>query len=292
MSRPLDWERGGHAWPHRETSRFVDSGGIRWHVQVGGEGPAILLLHGTGASCHSWRDVRPALSEGFRVIAPDLPGHAFTRASSVHMSLPAMAEALWRLMETLEEVPAMIVGHSAGAAIALQMCRTRGEALPIVGFNPALAPFPGLGAQLFPLMAKLMFVNPLVPRLFSGLARLGGESERFLQRSTNSRIDATGLHCYETLLGNSVHCRGALAMMANWDLESLEREMAELDSPVLLVHSDGDVAVPLSAVRNAAKRLRHAELHVLPRLGHLAHEEQPARAVEFIRQFHEQTGKG
>ena len=74
----------------------------------------------------------PALAQDFRVIAPDLPGHAFTRLSSVHTSLPAMAQALWSLMDTLDEVPTMIVGHSAGAAIALQMTNMRGQAIPIV----------------------------------------------------------------------------------------------------------------------------------------------------------------
>ncbi len=285
MSRSLDWNREGRNWPHRDASLFVESGGIRWHVQRMGMGPTILLLHGTGASCHSWRDVMPLLAENFCIVAPDLPGHGFTRAMGAHMTLPAMAQALWTMLDAMDETPAMIVGHSAGAAIALQMLRERGASIRVAGFNPALAPFPGLGAQVFPLMAKLLFVNPIVPRLFSGLARFGGETERFLSRSTNSRIDAAGLRCYETLLGNSAHCKGALAMMANWDLESLDRQLPQVDSPVLLVHSEGDVAIPLASVRKAADRLPGARLEVLPHLGHLAHEEQPEQAAALIGEF-------
>lgn len=286
MSRPLDWNREGRSWPHREASSFVESGRVRWHVQQMGSGPTVLLIHGTGASSHSWRDVMPALESDFHVIAPDLPGHAFTRASGSQNSLPSMAEALWDLLAELDANPAMIVGHSAGAAIALQMVRDRDPAVPVVGFNPALAPFPGLGAQLFPLMAKLLFVNPFVPRLFSGVARFGGETGRFLKRATNSRIDAAGLRCYEHLLGNSQHCRGALAMMANWNLEHLERSFPDFTNPVMLVHSDGDVAIPLSSVRKAAARLPNAELEVLHGLGHLAHEEQPEKSADMIRRFH------
>lgn len=292
MSRPLDWNREGRIWPHRDASRFVEIGSSRWHVQQMGSGPVVLLLHGTGASCHSWRDVMPALADDFTTIAPDLPGHAFSRTSGQVMTLPGMARAVWGLLDAMEERPAMIVGHSAGAAIALQMLREREVSLPVVGLNPALAPFPGLGAQLFPLAAKLLFVNPLVPRLFAGLARMGGEADRFLERSTNSRIDAAGLRCYETLFGNSVHCKGALAMMANWDLESLERHLPQVASPVLLVHSEGDTAIPLPSVRKAAERMPEAALEVLPGLGHLAHEEQPEQAAALIRRAFAHTAGG
>lgn len=288
MSRPLDWNREGRLWPHRDFSEFLEKGGIRWHVQRMGSGPSVLLLHGTGASCHSWHKVAASLSDDFSVIVPDLLQHAFTRAGSAQMTLPLMAKAVWELLDALDEAPSLIVGHSAGTAIAFEMLRGREISIPVVGFNPALAPFPGLGAQVFPLMARLLFVNPLVPRLFSGLARFGGETERFLRRSTNSRIDGIGLRCYEALLGNSVHCKGALAMMANWNLESLQRYLPQIESPVLLVHSEGDVAIPLESVRQAAAPLPNADLEVLPHLGHLAHEEQPEHAATLIRRFHAQ----
>ena len=76
----LDWDRDGQNWPHRQASRFVEAGGIRWHVQIMGQGPVMLLLHGTGAASHSWRDIMPLLAAQFTVVVPDLPGHGFTRA--------------------------------------------------------------------------------------------------------------------------------------------------------------------------------------------------------------------
>jgi pimeloyl-ACP methyl ester carboxylesterase len=73
-----DWEREGRHWPNRGSSQFVRAAGLRWHVQVMGSGPTLLLLHGSGAATHSWRDLAPILARDFRVIAPDLPGHGFT----------------------------------------------------------------------------------------------------------------------------------------------------------------------------------------------------------------------
>ena len=78
MSGPR-WEREGRDWPNRTYSRFVQAARLRWHVQLMGDGPALLLLHGTGAATHSWRALAPLLAERFTVVAPDLPGHGFTQ---------------------------------------------------------------------------------------------------------------------------------------------------------------------------------------------------------------------
>lgn len=76
----MNWDHDGRDWPNREHSRFVEAAGLRWHVQQMGRGPVLLLLHGTGASTHSWRALMPLLAAEFTVVAPDLPGHGFTSA--------------------------------------------------------------------------------------------------------------------------------------------------------------------------------------------------------------------
>lgn len=286
MSGPLRWDIEGRDWPHRGASSFVSSGALKWHVQQMGEGPVVLLLHGTGGANHSWRDVMPLLAENFTVIAPDLPGHGFTSGRSpAGMSLKGMAGAVAALLAELAAEPALIVGHSAGAAIALRMAIDGKTQAPIIGFNPAIMPFPGLAARLFPALAKVLFVNPFVPRIFARMARVPGETGRFLKRSTGSTIEPLGLRCYQTLFGNSRHCEGALEMMANWDLAALERALPLIANPVLLVHSHGDIAVPLSSVERASRLLPNCRLEVLPKLGHLAHEEAPGQAAGKIAVF-------
>ncbi|WP_120077890.1 alpha/beta fold hydrolase BchO [Aurantiacibacter odishensis] len=285
MSGPLDWEREGRVFPHREASRFVKAGSLTWHVQQMGSGPTLLLLHGTGASAHSWRDVMPLLAKDFTVIAPDLPGHGFTEGRVPGgPSLPAVAREVARLLDQLETSPSLVVGHSAGAAIAIQLA-LEGSAAPVVGLSPAIMPFPGLAARLFPAMAKVLFVNPFVPRIFAHMARQSGETGRFLYRATSSRIDAAGVHCYEVLLGNSRHCEGALALMANWDLEALAERFSEVTVPVHLLHGSRDSAVPLSSVKEACRALPRCDVEELAGLGHLAHEERPEDAVRRIRRF-------
>nr|WP_298929749.1 alpha/beta fold hydrolase BchO [uncultured Erythrobacter sp.] len=288
MSRALDWASDGLIWPHRETSQFVRVGGISWHVQRMGDEdkPVLLMLHGTGASVHSWHGLMPLLAKTHHVVAMDLPRHGFTTGHPPEdMSLPRMASTVMRLVSALGINPAAIIGHSAGAALALQMALDHGYEGPIIALNSALRPFPGIAAQLFPAVAKILFVNPLVPRLFSGAASLSGDTDRFIAKATGSKIDAAGMACYAALMENSRHTKGALAMMANWDLPTLRTRMANIQNPVLMVHSDNDAAIPLDWAKEAHGWLPNAHLDVLEGLGHLAHEEAPERMMGRISPY-------
>lgn len=282
----LDWNREGMIWPHRDASTFVDAGAARWHVQRMGSGPTVLLLHGTGASVHSWRHLMPLLADTHEVIGIDLPRHAFTTGHNAYaMGLPAMAGQVAGLMTQLKIEPAAIIGHSAGAALALQVGLSHGFDGPIVGLSSALRPFPGPFAQIFPAVAKALFINPLVPRIFSGTVDLTGGAGRFLWRSTHSRIDAAGLACYRTLLKHPGHAGGALAMMANWDLPTLRDRMGSARNRMLMIHGGNDPAIPPDWAREAQGWLAHARLEVLPGLGHLAHEEAPETVAALISAF-------
>lgn len=292
MSDRPDWAREGRDWPNRAASRFVAAGGIRWHVQVAGPhakaAPVLLLLHGTGAATHSWRDLMPLLATHFTVVAPDLPGHGFSAAGP--KALPAMANAVAALLGALDLKPTIIVGHSAGVAVGLRMVIDgMVQSKAVVGLSPALLPFPGLAAKLFPTMAKLLFVNPFAPHIFAGIARGPGEVARFMLRSTGSKIDAAGIDGYAKLFGKPGHIAGTIAMMAAWDLEPLKRDLSGLTVPLLLIHGSSDMAIPLAKAREAAALVPGAQLEVLTGLGHLAHEEAPERVTDRIVGFVEGT---
>ncbi len=289
MTAP-NWTTDGKNWPNAAASRFVTAAGLKWHVQVMGQGPVALLLHGTGAATHSWRDMMPLLAEHFTVVAPDLPGHGFT--SAIPRATPrAVAAAVAGLTAELGLAPALTVGHSAGAAIALTMVQ-HGLAPPraVVSLGGALLPFPGMAGRLFPTMARMLFVNPFMPELFALRARVPGEIPAFLARSTGSRIDAAGMMFYERLLKTSGHIAGALALMAHWDLESLEKAMPEITLPVLLAHGANDKTIPAKTAGSVARRLPDGRPLILPGLGHLAHEEAPADHAVLILDFARQTG--
>ncbi len=275
MSTP-QWHTSGLMWPHREASRFVEAGGVRWHVQVMGnaDATAALLLHGTGAATHSWRGLAPLLAEHFRIIAPDLPGHGFSGAPPHDdHSLPSFAGLITHLLTEFGVNPTLIVGHSAGAAIAARMSLDGlAEPASIVSINGALLPLQGLPGQIFSPLAKLLAANSLVPRLFSWRAGDPAVTERLL-RGTGSRIDQESMACYGELMRHSSHATAALKMMAHWNLSALQQDLPRLKTPLHLIIGNNDRTVPASEADRVKALLPETSVTQLPGLGHLAHEE-------------------
>ncbi len=281
--KTLDWERDGADWPNREASRFVDAGGLRWHVQVAGHGPVLLLLHGTGAATHSWRALLPRLAGHFTVVAPDLPGHGFSTAPATHhQTLPGIACALAALLNRLDAVPEVAVGHSAGAAIMLRM--NIDGLLPahtLVSINGAMMPLPGLAGLLFPPAARLLSALPFAPQAFAWRATRRDAIERLIG-STGSRLDPAGVALYRRLVGNPGHVAGALAMMANWDVSPLMRDLPGIQARLTLMVGSGDETVSPEESRRVQRMTPDSRLVELDGLGHLAHEEAPDLAAAHI----------
>ncbi len=277
----LDWNRDGRDWPLREHSRFVTAGGVRWHVQVFGSGPVALLLHGTGAASHSWRALAPLLASRYSVLIPDLPGHGFTDPLPLaQQSLPGMAAALGALVHALAFQPTVAIGHSAGAALAIRASIDRRVDLErIVSINGALLPFPGVAGVIFPPLARVLARNTVVSRLFAWRGRDPRAVERLIA-STGSTLDEQGVALYRRLVASPAHVAGALAMMANWDLATLERDLPRLAIPIQLIAGERDWTVPPGAAQRAARLLPHATCEILPGLGHLAHEERADLVAE------------
>jgi magnesium chelatase accessory protein len=285
----LDWARDGHDWPHRASSRFVQSGGLRWHLQVFGPPPdrvpTVLLLHGTGAASHSWRGLAPLLAGSFHVVAPDLPGHGFSGMPPPRgLSLPGMAAAVGALLRTLQLSPALVVGHSAGAAVGTRLlldggCPARG----LVGLNGAWLPFGGLPGQFFSPAARLLagLGNATPARLFARLAAHGPVLDRLLT-GTGSSIDPAGRRCYARLAANPGHVAGALTMMAHWELRPLVRDLPRLSTSLLMIVGTHDKTVPPSQSAHVARLVPQASLLSLEGLGHLAHEERPQPVADAI----------
>lgn len=281
----LRWERDGRDWPHRALSRFVPAAGLRWHVQRGGQGPSLLLVHGTGAATHSWRGLLPLLVPGFDVIAPDLPGHGFTETPArFRLSLPGMAEALAGLLEALQVRPELVVGHSAGAAILARMCLDeRIEPAALISLNGALLPLRGVPGQIFAPLARLFSASALVPRLFAWHVRHDHQVIEKLLRDTGSRLDPEGIELYARIARHPGQVAAAFAMMAQWNLEALRDDLPGLETPLVLVVGGNDRTIRPSEASRVRSLLPQARIVRLEGLGHLAHEEQPEAVAAVIR---------
>jgi magnesium chelatase accessory protein len=280
--RPL-WRIEGRDWPNREASRFVETPDLTWHVQVMGRGPVALLLHGTGAATHSWRGLAPLLARHFTVVAPDLPGHGFSAMPHRRLlSLPGMAGAVARLCTALRVSPDILIGHSAGAAVAARLCLD-GLASPsrLVALNGALLPLSGVAGQVFSPLAKLLSGVPFVPWMVAWTAADKAAVKRLLH-DTGSALDPQGLDFYARLFRRPGHVAGTLGMMAAWDLPALARDLPRLSPAPLLVVGERDRTIPPHAADRLAALVPGASVVRLHGLGHLAHEEAPEQVARLI----------
>lgn len=281
MGRPVPPD-----WPHAGHSRRVEVGGQRWHLQhwPHAGAPRVLLLHGTGASTHSFRALAPLLAEQAEVLVPDLPGHGHSGAApGGDWSLPGLARQLAALLQARRFVPDLAVGHSAGAAILAQALLHDGlHAGALVSLNGAFLPFGGVAAPLLSPLARLLYLVPGVPGLFSSRAADPTVVKRLVE-GTGSTLDGEGLALYGRLMRTPSHTRAALAMMAHWDLVPLLRALPGLPCPLHLVVGGNDRAVAPSQAERVAARVPGATLERLTGLGHLAHEESPERVATLLR---------
>ena len=286
-----DWSVDGADWPLRETSAFVDSSYYHWHVQRCGRGARALLLHGTGASAHSYAGLAPCLSDRFELLAVDLPGHGFTRAAAYRfVSLETVAADVAALLRDLDYRPSLIIGHSAGAAIMMQLI-VSGAVDPTlaVSINGALRPFEGMAGLVLPVAARALHFNPFSAFLFARAAE-GEERVRRLIAQTGSDPMPQIVWPYARLLSRPGHVAGALAMMAHWDLGRLERRMPSVATASLLIAGLNDKAVPPADAAAFAVRIGDGASVSIEGLGHLAHEEAPDRIAALILDYIDARG--
>lgn len=286
LSQAPDWNTDGAEWPHRAHSQFLKAGNYTWHVQRMGAGPVAFLIHGTGSSTHSWAGLAPLLAKNFTTISVDLPGHGFTKTARWSPpSLSSVSRSVSESLSALDVEPALIIGHSAGAAIMIRMIRD-GAVAPdhAVSINGAFTPFGGAAGIVFPAVARALYYNPLTAYWFS---RSAGDPKSVakLIAQTGSKISQPYIDCYATLLRRPAHISGTLGMMAHWNLSGFAKEMQALTTPTLFIAGEADKAVPPKDTEIAANLAPGGARQLLPGLGHLAHEENPEIITKLILSF-------
>ncbi len=268
-------------WPLSDHSRQILHRPHRWHVQEAGSGPLILLIHGAGGATQSFRHLFPILMQTHHVVAIDLPGQGFTQMGArQRCGLDFMAEDILSLCRAQGWDPAIIVGHSAGGAIALRLWELGLRPAEIVLLNAALSNFKGVAGFLFPVLAKALAATPFSASIVTATSNRNTVAS--LIKGTGSALDDAGVDLYYRLITDRSHIDGTLAMMAQWSLDGLLARLSQIGATVHLVTGSNDKAVPPSVSRAAAQYLPKARVTELPGLGHLAHEEDAASVAALI----------
>jgi pimeloyl-ACP methyl ester carboxylesterase len=148
------------------TSRYVDSGDVRLHAAVGGDGPPLLLIHGWPGSWYYWRLVMPALARDFEVVAADQRGIGLSDKPEEGYDSATLANDFVALMETLGHEQFAVAGVDTGMLIAYAIAADHPDRVArlVVGE----APLPGITPP-FPLILPDALVDMLYHLPFNQL---------------------------------------------------------------------------------------------------------------------------
>ena len=270
--------------------RFAHLRGLAVHYKACGEGdPLLLLLHGFGASAFSWRKVLAPLGELGLAAAYDRPAFGLTERpmpgdwpGDVSPYGPeAQVDLVLAMIEHLGSRQAILVGHSAGGALALEVAREHPEAVrALVLVSPAVYTGAARARLLRPLLRtpQARHLGPLAARWF--VSRAG----TFLATAYHdpARIVPADLEGY-TVITRTNHWDRAL-----WEFALAAEEpswsptQGASDIPILVLAGDDDRVVPTSQSVRLAGELPGSELVVVERCGHVPQEECPE---EFLQQL-------
>jgi pimeloyl-ACP methyl ester carboxylesterase len=135
------------------TERRLELAAVPTAVLEGGDGPPMVLLHGSGEFAALWLRVLPGLAGSHRVIAPDLPGHGDSAAPPGPLGADRMLAWLGELLERACPAPPVLVGRGLGGAVAARFAVEHGDRLDrlVLVDSFGLAPFdpaPAFGQAL------------------------------------------------------------------------------------------------------------------------------------------------
>ena len=269
-------------------SKFIEVCGLKVHyVEKPGEGN-LLLLHGFGASTFSWRYLLEGnLSE--RVVAFDRPGFGLTERKNPKgllcnpYSPEGAAELTLKLMDELGMEKATLVGHSAGAGVALLVsikAPERVEKLILVA--------PAWEARNQSTFQKLIFSLPWTEKYFPLILRFSvGRLEGILENAWYNQSKLTGevWEGHKRPLKAKDWDKGLFWVTKYGEYPNIAEELKNLNIPTLIVHCRQDKIVPLESGKKLHQIIPNSQLAIMEECGHLPHEEKPSEFLRILSDF-------
>ena len=253
-----------------------------------GSGPAIVWVHGLGASWQCFLENLPEFARDHRVIAMDLPGFGRSEMPAWDISIEAYAKFVGRLLDSLGIETATIVGNSMGGFIGAEMAirePQRVERLALVSAavfwqeyrraKPLLSLAQVTEASFAKAVASAQGHMAMRPRLRNvALMSAGIRYPHLLAPELANELIRTA-----TRTDGFVPALGALAGYP------LREELPRISAPTLVVWGEHDTLVGVKHAYDIERLIPSAELLVYERTGHVAMLERPARFNRDLRSF-------
>jgi len=256
---------------------YVVVDGIRVYYEEAGEGDPIICFHAASQDTLMYRHVLEGLSDNYRVIAVDAPGHSKSElpADGPFQSLTRHAEFNEKLMDKLGLVKPAIIGCSMGGNLVLELGARRPDAYSAI--------VSAEGADYTPTVSEF-FLDML---LMNGTDIIGAWSRSMTGYRTPP--DRARDVVWQISRTTPEVMRGDLTGYGNFDKRD---EVGKIKAPVLLLRGDADWLVYQSKVEETASRIPGSEIAVLAGTGHYPMTENPLEFCETVRSFLVKAGMG
>ena len=278
-----------------ETLRELptDEGTLRYHEV--GDGPPLLLLHGSGPGVTGWRNYRgnlPALARHFRCLVLEFPGFGVSDPTAEN-PMAAAPKAVLRFLEGLGLDHVDVIGNSLGGFVAAHLAVARKDlfrrivTIGGVGRN-IFSPMPSEGLNLLVEFAE----NPTRENLVQWLRAMVHDpqliTEELIEERWSSATDPATLESSRRIYGRQAMAATVAAQSASD--QPLWAALHKITAPTLLTWGRDDRVTPLENALLPMPTIPKAELHVLPNCGHWAMIEQKAAWESVVLTF--LTGPG
>jgi pimeloyl-ACP methyl ester carboxylesterase len=269
--------------------RDADVKAVRMRYYVGGpengrEAP-LVLIHGLGGAASNWADLAPGLARTRRVLVPDLPGHGGSAALPAAPTLIPYADRVGRVMEHEGLLPALVIGHSLGALVALRLALLRPDAVLAV----VLAAAAGISSTTRRARYALAVLGVVKPGRWLAPYRGRVARSSFLRSlvfgywGASDVLSLSGRAVEGFMAGPALHTdtvSAARALVA----DDPRAELAAVTCPCLVLWGSEDHQVEIGDAFEYARRLR-ADLRVIADCGHLLIGERPDVCLDAIEGF-------
>jgi pimeloyl-ACP methyl ester carboxylesterase len=262
---------------------MIDLDGVSLHVRDTGpkDAPAVIMIHGFGASLHTWNAWSTAMSDTYRVVRFDLPGSGLSPPDpDADYTDARVAALLLRLMDRLGIDKAALIGNSIGGRIAWRTAAMHpGRIRRLVLVSPDGFASPGFEYDQAPAVpAMLRLMRYTLPKFMvrSNLAQSYGDSAA-LNQTTVDRY-------YDLLLAPGSR-QALLDRLGQTVLSDPRPVLPKINIPVLLVWGEKDALIPFSNAQDYLASLPDARLVSFPELGHVPHEEAPMKTLPPVMKF-------
>ena len=254
---------------------FVQDSGPR-------DAPAILLLHGFGASLQAWDDWAPALEKNLRVLRIDIPGFGLSGpAVNQDYSDAADVARVIAVMDQLGVQQVIVAGHSMGGRIAWNLAAAHPERVSkLVLLSPDGFPDPNAKSDKTYEVPALLGLLPY--SLPQWALRMGGVAPAF---ADDSQLTPQMMQRYhDMMLAPGVRTALLERMRQTRNSDPVAR-LKSITVPTLLIWGEKDAFIPLSNAQDYLKAMPQARLVTLPGVGHVLHEEAPQASVQAVLDF-------